>query len=588
MSIFLVTGAAGFIGSAITTALVARGETVRGLDDLSTGTVQNLAPLRDKIEFTVGDLRDQALLALLCEGVDTIFHQAAIASVQQSLDDPLGTWDVNVGGTRQLIEQARKAGVRRIVFASSSAVYGDPACQPVAEDQCFCPLSPYANQKLACELLLQQAEAESSLEAVCLRYFNVFGPRQSAHSPYSGAIARFFQATTQTGLDAALTIFGDGSNTRDFVFIDDVVAANLAASDAPASAVSGRSFNIGSGHAYTIGEVAQTIAALSGFTGTTRHEAARTGEVRHSVADIRLAQQVLAFQPATPLQLGLKAILSWQRSVPAPSVPIRPMAQLVPISPRRRQAPSTISYAIANNEFTMAFQPIVSLPSGQTFGVEALLRHKFEDPGRAPLRIIRQAEATGTDIELGAWTLHASCEAAIQFQAAFGPGFRISVNASMAQLEAPKFVQQVQEILSATGLAPTTLEVEITERMLLSQTRIARSNLRGLQDMGVSVALDDFGCGMANLQHLCKLKVNRLKTARSILRASSREWPIFQGLVAFAAQLNIPLVAEGIETRSQLEKVLKTGCREAQGYLFSRPATIEQLLSLVEAKREVA
>ena len=235
MSIFLVTGAAGFIGSAIMTGLVARGETVRGLDDLSTGNVQNLAPNREKIEFTVGDVRDAALLALLCEGVDTIFHQAAIASVQQSLDDPLGTWDVNVGGTQKLIQAARNAGVRRIIFASSSAVYGDPACQPVREDQTFCPLSPYANQKLASELLLQQAEQESLLETVCLRYFNVFGPRQSAQSPYSGAIARFFQGATQPGPKAALTIFGDGSNSRDFVFIDDVVAANLAAADAPRS-----------------------------------------------------------------------------------------------------------------------------------------------------------------------------------------------------------------------------------------------------------------------------------------------------------------------------------------------------------------
>ena len=288
--------------------------------------------------------------------------------------------------------------------------------------------------------------------------------------------------------------------------------------------------------------------------------------------------------PATSLEAGLHAIHTWLGSLPVVRIPVKPLS----IAPRRRQAPSTVSYAIANDEFTMAFQPIVTLPTGQTFGVEALLRHKFEDPGRAPLRIIRQAEATGTDIELGAWTLAASCEAGVTLQSTFGPDFRMSVNASMAQLEEPHFVQQVQNVLSATGFAANTLEIEITERMLLSQTRIARQNLRGLQELGVSVALDDFGCGMANLQHLCKLKVNRLKTARSILRASSRDWPILQGLVAFAAQLNIPLVAEGIETRNQLDKVLKTGCKEAQGYLFSRPASIEQLVSFADQKREVA
>ena len=503
-------------------------------------------------------------------------------------DDPLGTWEVNVEGTRRIVEEAQKAGVRRIVFASSSAIYGDSIHQPVDEDNPYSPLSPYATQKLACELLLQDAQQGSALETVCLRYFNVFGPRQSADSPYSGAIARFFHGMTRPGKKSNVTIFGDGGHTRDFVFIDDVVAANLAAADGPAADLSGQSFNIGSGEARTIREVAHTIAAVSGFTGPFSNEVARTGDVRHSVADIRLARKVLGYKPVTPFKEGVAAIHSWLSSKPLRTTVTRAAAKTVSILPRRRSIGSTVAYAIANDEFSLAFQPIVKLPSGRPFGVEALLRHKFEDRNRAPLRIIRQAEATGTDLELGMWTIAAACAAAKDLQAAFGEDFRMSVNVSMAQLEDPKFVAIVDRILSEARISPKTFELEITERILLSQARIARQNLHGLQELGLSVALDDFGCGMANLQHLCKLKVDRLKTDRSILRGSSRRWPIFDGLVAFARQLNIPLVAEGVETRSQLDKVLRTGCREAQGYLFSRPTTLENLIDFAELKRDVA
>ena len=589
MSIYLVTGAAGFIGSAITSALVSRGDTVRGLDNLSTGCIENLAGIREKIEFTVGDLRDEALLALLCEGVDVIFHEAAAASVQQSIEDPLGTWDVNVEGTRRLIAAATKAGVRRIVFASSSAVYGDAACQPVDEDNALAPLSPYAAHKLACELLLQQAHEESTIETVSLRYFHVFGPRQSGHAPNSGAVARFFYCMNRPSADAPATLFGDGASTRDFIFVDDVVAVNLAAAEAEAASVSGRAFNIGSGQRHTIREVAHAIGELSRFPGPYVNEPARAGEIRHSVADIRLARRLLGFQPAIPFAEGLRRISLELCLTPRTALSIsRPAVKALAGSTRRRAPANTVAHAIANQEFSLAFQPIVHLPSGRPLGVEALLRHKFEDQNRAPLRIIRQAEATGTDFELGAWCLLNACQAAVRLQAAFDSRFRMSVNASLAQLENMQFVPLVQQILSSTGLSPQSLEIEITERILITQGRVNRHNLRKLQEMGVSIALDDFGCGQANLQHLCKLKVDRLKTDRTILRGSSRSWPIFDGLVAFVRKLQIPLVAEGVETRSQLDKVLRTGCKEAQGYLFSRPTSIENLLAFAAIQREVA
>ena len=587
MSICLVTGAAGFIGSSITSALIAQGNIVRGLDDLSSGFRANLAHLSEGLEFTEGDVRDEALLDRLCAGVDVIFHQAAIASVQKSVEDPMGTFSVNVEGTQRLIAAARKAGVRRIVFASSSAVYGEVVNLPVDETTRFAPMSPYAAHKLNCELMLAEAQAHDHLETVCLRYFNVFGPRQSASSPYSGVIARFLNLMLQPGSKTRVTIFGDGSHTRDFVFIDDVVEANLAAAFAPAERVSGYAFNIGGGKATSVLEMARQIAELTGHKGKIFHEAAREGDVPHSLADIHLAMDRLEYDPKTTLENGLKSTISWLRRN-AEVLPKQGAGPAVRMPPQRSNASQSVAQAISKGEFSLVYQPIVQLPSGRISGVEALLRHAHEDPTRAPIRLIRLAEATGAIVELGAWVLDAACRDASRLMQAIGPKMRLSVNVSMPQLEDTGFAAMVEQALSRSGLKPQTLELEITERVLLSQRRFARQGLRQLKDLGVQVALDDFGCGYANLQQLCRLHVDRLKTDRSILRSSSKRWPLFDGVVAFAKSLKLPLVAEGVETQGQLEKVMRARCEEAQGYLFSQPIRVDDLVARSSARAEVA
>lgn len=318
----LVTGIAGFIGSSIAQSLLTSGYQVRGIDNLSTGSDRNLDILGPHVEFHHGDIRDQKLMNRLCRDVDTVFHQAAIASVQRSLEDPLGTWDVNVMGTSALLASAIRAGVRRIVFASSSAVYGEACYLPSTEASPFNPLSPYAAHKLTGELLLRNACLNNRIETVSLRYFNVFGPRQSPDSPYSGAIASFAKAMLAPS--ASVRLFGDGLQTRDFVYIADVVQANLAAMEAPASRVAGEAFNIGTGTAHTILQTAQTMAHLTGHLRPFLQEPPRPGDVPHSLADIRLAASALNYRPTTSFAQGLFETIEWMRRTQYPPTPSAP------------------------------------------------------------------------------------------------------------------------------------------------------------------------------------------------------------------------------------------------------------------------
>ena len=317
----LITGIAGFIGSSLAEHLSRAGYQVRGVDNLSTGSLKNLENCRARVDFHNGDIRDTRLMQQLSHGVDVVFHQAAIASVQRSLEDPTDTFDINVNGTRSVLEAARHNGVRRFIFASSSAIYGEATRLPCSEDDNYGPLSPYAAHKLNGELMLQDKWLNGEIETIALRYFNVFGPRQSADSPYSGAIVSFARAMAG---GQPVTIHGDGSQTRDFVYIDDVVRANVKAMQARVELVGGCAFNIGAGHAHTILETAQSIARLTGYRGDIHHGPARAGEVRHSLADIRQARHLLGFAPATPFQRGLAKSVAWMRatsSLTPPRVP---------------------------------------------------------------------------------------------------------------------------------------------------------------------------------------------------------------------------------------------------------------------------
>jgi len=304
----LVTGGAGFIGSSIVRALLARGDRVRVIDNFFSGKRENLAEVAGDIELIEGDVRDEAAVARACEGVDLIFHQAAIPSVPRSLADPISSNDANITATLKLLWQAKKSGVRRLVYAASSSAYGDTPTLPKVETMRPAPLSPYAVSKLASEHYCQVFAGAYGLETVCLRYFNVFGARQDPQSEYAAVIPRFVTAGLR-GL--GVTIFGDGTQSRDFCYIDNTVEANMAASTSPAADVSGRVFNVACGAATTLNDVVKIIGGIVGHDIPVTYAPGRVGDVKHSLADITAARSQLGYRAAVTFEEGLKRTVAW-------------------------------------------------------------------------------------------------------------------------------------------------------------------------------------------------------------------------------------------------------------------------------------
>jgi nucleoside-diphosphate-sugar epimerase len=308
MARYLITGIAGFIGSTLAHTLVEQGHEVRGIDNLSTGNLENLADIRSSVDFAQMDLQDVAGMKSACDGVDFVLHQGALASVPRSVKDPLSSHESNINGTLNLLIAARDAKVRRIVYAASSSAYGDQPTQPKQEDMSPLPLSPYAVQKLTCEYYIQSFYRAYGLEGVCLRYFNIFGPRQAADSPYSGVIAQF---TFKMMAGVTPTIFGDGLTSRDFNYVDNAVSANLLACLAPSAVATGRVFNIGTGNSHTLNDVYAAIAGELGFTGKPNYGPPREGDIKHSLADITRAATELGYQPKAQFHEGLRKTVAW-------------------------------------------------------------------------------------------------------------------------------------------------------------------------------------------------------------------------------------------------------------------------------------
>jgi UDP-glucose 4-epimerase len=301
VEVILVTGGAGFIGSHLVERLVERGAPVRVLDDFSSGKPEHLDAVRAKVQVRVGDLADPVAVAQAMEGVELVFHQAAVASVPRSLDDPRTTIITNITGTLNVLVAARDAGCRRVVFASSSAVYGDAAEIPMNEEARPHPLSPYAVSKLTGEQLCAVFTRVYRLETVALRYFNVFGPRQDPASAYAAVIPMFLHALSH---GEAPVIYGDGEQTRDFTFVDNVVEANLRA--ATAAGIAGRVFNVASGQALSVSALLALMARLIGVEAHARYGPARPGEIKHSAADITAAREGLGYQALVNLEEGLR------------------------------------------------------------------------------------------------------------------------------------------------------------------------------------------------------------------------------------------------------------------------------------------
>lgn len=311
MAKYLVTGAAGFIGRSIAAALLARGESVRGIDNFLTGKRSNLVGL-EAMDFIEGDLANPAACAKACEGVEIVFHEAALASVPRSVADPVCT-NVNcVDATLNVLVAARDAGVRRVLYAGSSSAYGDSPTLPKREDLLPRPISPYAVAKLAGEHYLRVFTRVYGLETVVLRYFNVFGPYQDPASPYSGVLAIFCRRML-TG--KPVTIYGDGEQSRDFTFIDNVVNANLLASAAPAEKVSGKMMNLATGSRISLNQIFEILCELTGYKGKPAYEASRAGDIHDSLADISLARELLGYAPSVDFREGLRRTVDWYRTI---------------------------------------------------------------------------------------------------------------------------------------------------------------------------------------------------------------------------------------------------------------------------------
>ena len=309
---FLVTGGAGFIGSHIAEALVRRGDQVRVLDNLSTGKRANMASFAKDIEFIEGDLQDLAAVAKAVKGVDGVFHQAALASVPRSVEAPRDTHAACVTGTLNLLDQARLANVARVVYAASSSAYGDLPTASKRESDLPLPLSPYAAAKLAGELYCQAFFRTFGLPTVCLRYFNVFGPRQDPNSEYSAVIPKFITAILG---GKRVVIFGDGRQSRDFTYIENVVQGNLLAFDAASAA--GQTVNLANGRSTTLLELLAAINHQLGMKVEPHFEPARVGDVRDSLADISRARTVLGYDPRIELMEGLKRSIEYYKATAA-------------------------------------------------------------------------------------------------------------------------------------------------------------------------------------------------------------------------------------------------------------------------------
>ncbi len=310
MAKYLVTGAAGFIGRSIAAALLKRGDSVRGVDSLITGKRANLAGL-EAMEFIEGDLADPAVCTRACAGVEVVFHEAALASVPRSVADPAATNRNCVEATVNVLVAARAAGVRRVMYAGSSSVYGDTPTLPKREDMLPNPISPYAVAKLAGEHYMSAFTRVYGLETVTLRYFNVFGPFQDPTSHYSGVLAIFCRKMLA---GEQPTIYGDGEQSRDFTYIENVVAANLLAADAPAEKVSGKMMNLATGAAITLNQAFEILCGLTGYKGKQAYAEHRSGDIRRSLADISRARELLGYVPRVNFREGIGRTVEWYKT----------------------------------------------------------------------------------------------------------------------------------------------------------------------------------------------------------------------------------------------------------------------------------
>src|SRR6202158_4189872 len=310
MAKYLVTGAAGFIGSSLVRALLERGEEIRGIDNFDTGRRENLTEVLHRMDFREADILDLDAVHKACAGVDYVLHHAAIPSVPKSVLDPLGSNRANVDGTVNVLVAARDAKVKRVVYAASSSAYGDTPTLPKHEGMKPNPISPYAVAKLASELYMVSFYRCYQLETVALRYFNIFGPRQDPSSTYSGVLAKFITLMLR---GEPPTIYGDGEQSRDFTYIDNAAEPTLFACPAPANRAAGQTFNVATGRRVDLNETFKLLQGLTSYKGEPKYGPERGGDIKHSLADISKAEAGLGYKPKVHFEEGLRRTVEWYR-----------------------------------------------------------------------------------------------------------------------------------------------------------------------------------------------------------------------------------------------------------------------------------
>lgn len=311
MATYLVTGGAGFIGSSIAEALLRAGDRVRIVDDFSTGRRENIASLPGKVELLEGDICDGALMTRAMQGIDAVFHEAALPSVSRSVTDPQESMRVNVQGTTVVLDAARLAGVKRVLFAASSSAYGDTEVLPKVESMPTDPLSPYAVSKISCEQLLKVFSNLYGIETLALRYFNVFGPRQDPTSQYAAVIPNFMTAAVR-GMSPP--VYGDGEQTRDFCFIENTVAANLLGLST-SKKLSGQVVNVACGERISLNRLLELVSKVSGHPVKADYQPARPGDIRDSLADINAARELLGYEPKVLVEEGLQRTYDYFKAI---------------------------------------------------------------------------------------------------------------------------------------------------------------------------------------------------------------------------------------------------------------------------------
>jgi UDP-N-acetylglucosamine/UDP-N-acetyl-alpha-D-glucosaminouronate 4-epimerase len=311
MAKYLVTGGAGFIGSNLVRRILAEGHEVVVLDNFATGKRENLADIAAQITLIEGDIRDRKTVAEAVVGCKAIFHEAALGSVPRSVKDPATSHDVNVNGTINVLEAAREAGVKRVIFAASSSAYGNQPKSPKHEGMVPLPISPYAASKLSCEFYLRAYAAAYGMETLCLRYFNVYGPRQDPNGAYAAVIPAFVSRILR---NERPVVWGDGEQSRDFCYVDNVCSANWLAANAPASVCTGQVVNIACNQATSLNQILSTIKALLKSDIQPDYRAERAGDVKHSLADISLARKLIGYEPTVLFEQGLAKAIDWYRA----------------------------------------------------------------------------------------------------------------------------------------------------------------------------------------------------------------------------------------------------------------------------------